>query len=41
MANKSQNTNTSKLWVRVTCGIMGGLMVACVVFMLIQMLVNA
>ena len=41
MANNSQNTNKSKLWVRVTCAIMGGLMVAGVVFMLVQMLINA
>ena len=41
MANKYQNTNTSKLWVRVTCGILGDLMVAGVVFMLIQMLIGA
>lgn len=40
MANKSHNTNTSKLWIRVTCGILGGLMVAGVLFTLIQMLIN-
>ena len=41
MANKTGNTNVSKTWVRVMCGILGGLMVAGVVFMLVQMLLNA
>ena len=40
MAKYSGNSNTSKLWVRVVCGIMGGLMVAGVVFMLVQMLIE-
>ena len=41
MAKNSGNSNASKLWVRIVCGVMGGLMVAGVVFMLIQMLMNA
>lgn len=42
MANKSQNQNNnlSKTWVRVMCGFLGLLMIAAVVFMLVQILMG-
>lgn len=40
MANNNQNQNTSKTWVRLVCGALGILMVAGVVFMLVQILVG-
>ena len=38
--NKNTNRAQDKLWVRVMCGVLGGLMVAGTVFMLIQILMG-
>ncbi len=39
MANKKNQENyTSRLWVKITCGILGFLMIGAIVFMLVQVL---
>ena len=38
MGNNKKTTD--KMWIRVMCGILGGLMVAGTVFMLIQLLIG-
>ncbi len=40
MAKQNDNRPTSKLWVKVTCGVLGLLMVAGVVFMFVQLVLN-
>ncbi len=38
MANNQNNSSKNQLWVKITCGVLGFLMMGAVVFMLVQIL---